>query len=1164
MSYQPPPGDDNLAYGDDYSQSRGKASQSAQSGDHGLLGSTFNKLKARYDQHQQSSSQNYGYSSGSGQPYSQQPPSTGYPQSAQPGPGYTQPATGYPQSAPQQKQDFASGVFGALHGTIQSIGSDVGRLLGTEYRPPGQQPGTGPAPISPGSTAAYAGPSPGFSQPQQHRYQSFAAVKGGNDVKWYVDGCGYFWAVSKALEEAKESVWILDWWLSPELYLRRPGDQNEEWRLDRVLQRAANRGVKINVIVYKEVTQALSLSSAHTKHFLEALSPNIAVFRHPDHLPDSQTTQSSIISAFQGLQLNAASISKLGQDTLKGIYGITDGVILYWAHHEKLCLIDGKHAFMGGLDICFGRWDTYQHPISDVHPENPNSVTFTGQDYNNARVLDFADVPHPLENKLDRTKTSRMGWSDISVSLHGPCVDDLRHHFIDRWNFIYSEKYNVRRDVRYAPLADPFPHDSTMQVPVPQHLVAAPQEGAPHTPASSTGQYQQGSQQLPPSVGQQSYSQIYAPPPGSRPYTQPAWQTTVKPQTSKPAAPQQSQQQQAPGGSQVQQGGTQQYYPPPPPGPPPQGQSSQTVTPQSQTSFFGTPQLQPVAQTGQSAYASQQQQQAASPAGQSTYVPPQQQQGVHQSGQPQYVPYQGSAELSAAQGAQQPYQQQVSQPQTGARGLDDGSERGFDFGGQGLSSRFKGEKKQFEQELSSLGDLLADGIQQKTGKFLGGKFGSIYNQNYGPMQCQILRSCTLWSNGTPTEKSIQSAYIDVIERSQHFVYIENQFFITATGDKQKPVQNLIGKALVDRILRAARSNQKYKVIVLIPAVPAFAGDLRDDDSLGTRAIMEFQYFSINRGGHSIMELIAQAGYNPLDYIRFYNLRNYDRIRVGNRAGQVQTGQPTQQYSKGAVGRWDSVASCYMLGGEDIRNVPWDGPPESEIDAFVTEQLYIHSKCLIADDRVVIVGSANLNDRSQRGDHDSEIAILIDDPTPVQTTMNGRPWQASRFAASLRRQLFRKHLGLLLPQDMTRPDANFEPVGVPNFYDWGSAEDHLVSDPLADTFQAFWNTRARTNTEAFRKAFRVVPDDTVHTWNDYLEFYGYYFAGAVPQAQGRKPPPGVNPAQIEYGHVIRDNFPGGVKELKDLLSTVKGTLVEMPLTFLAGEYPLNLARGYFDD
>jgi phospholipase D1/2 len=47
------------------------------------------------------------------------------------------------------------------------------------------------------------------------------------------------------------------------------------------------------------------------------------------------------------------------------------------------------------------------------------------------------------------------------------------------------------------------------------------------------------------------------------------------------------------------------------------------------------------------------------------------------------------------------------------------------------------------------------------------------------------------------------------------------------------------------------------------------------------------------------------------------------------------------------GKWDSVASCYMLNGEDIRNVPWEAGNIPEIEAFVTEELYIHSKVSIS-------------------------------------------------------------------------------------------------------------------------------------------------------------------------------------------------------------------------
>ena len=46
---------------------------------------------------------------------------------------------------------------------------------------------------------------------QQNRFSSFAPERPqGNAVKWYADACGYMWAVSVALEQARESIWILD------------------------------------------------------------------------------------------------------------------------------------------------------------------------------------------------------------------------------------------------------------------------------------------------------------------------------------------------------------------------------------------------------------------------------------------------------------------------------------------------------------------------------------------------------------------------------------------------------------------------------------------------------------------------------------------------------------------------------------------------------------------------------------------------------------------------------------------------------------------------------------------------------------------------------------------------------------------------------------------
>ena len=430
----------------------------------------------------------------------------------------------------------------------------------------------------------------------------------------------------------------------------------------------------------------------------------------------------------------------------------------------------------------------------------------------------------------------------------------------------------------------------------------------------------------------------------------------------------------------------------------------------------------------------------------------------------------------------------------------------------------------------------------------------------------------------------------MIHDSQHYVYIENQFFITATSDSQHPVKNKIGAAIVERILRAHKNDERYKMIICIPAVPGFAGDLHSDDALGTRAIMEFQYNSICRGDTSILGALKKAGVpDPSIYIRFYNLRNYDRINANDMMAKIEkashvhykdaqmehddivgAGYGGKGYETGAVEgqpnanldkyqeaasevaskygtKYDSVSACYMENGPSIKDIPWSGSEEDEMNAFVSEELYIHTKLLIADDRVVICGSANLNDRSQLGYHDSEIAVVIEDSTLVDSKMNGQPFKAAQFAASLRREIFRKHLGLLPPQDWTKSTANFLPVNKgPNTYDWNSASDVLVQDPLSTGFETLWNSTAKTNTDIFAKAFHCVPDDRVRNWDQYKEFYSKYFV--TPDKHGKYTLP-AGKGKYQYGHIVREEFPGGVRELKESLDRVRGTLVEMPLNFM---------------
>jgi phospholipase D1/2 len=194
------------------------------------------------------------------------------------------------------------------------------------------------------------------------------------------------------------------------------------------------------------------VDSEHTEKALQVPEhPKIKVFRHPEHLLDGKILESAVLDDLKKIALKGLDIAKLPEEGLKRLYGFSNDAILYWAHHEKLLLVDGKLAFMGGLDLCFGRWDTHAHPIADSHPTDIKASLFPGQDYNNARIYDFQNVTQYDKNMLDRNISSRMGWSDLSFSIQGPMVEDLRAHFVQRWNFIYKEAY--ASDKKYAPLS---------------------------------------------------------------------------------------------------------------------------------------------------------------------------------------------------------------------------------------------------------------------------------------------------------------------------------------------------------------------------------------------------------------------------------------------------------------------------------------------------------------------------------------------------------------------------------------------------------------------------------------------------------------------------------------------------------------------------------------
>ncbi|XP_016172953.1 phospholipase D zeta 2 [Arachis ipaensis] len=340
-------------------------------------------------------------------------------------------------------------------------------------------------------------------------------------------------------------------------------------------------------------------------------------------------------------------------------------------------------------------------------------------------------------------------------------------------------------------------------------------------------------------------------------------------------------------------------------------------------------------------------------------------------------------------------------------------------------------------------------------------------------RCQVIRSVGQWSAGTSQhEESIHTAYCSLIEKAKHLIYIENQFFISGLA-KDDTIQNRVLEALYRRILQAHKEQNKFRVIVVMPLLPGFQGGLDDGGAATVRALTHWQYRTISREKHSILHnLEAKIGPKAHDYISFYGLRSHGRLHA---------------------------------------------------DGYVaTSQVYVHSKLMIIDDRVAVIGSSNINDRSLLGLRDSEIGVVIEDKECVESLMNGKPWKAGKFSYSLRCSLWSEHLGL------------------------HTEEVSKISDPLADTtYKDLWSATAKENTRIYDEVFGCIPNDQIHS------------RSALRQSMAQRKEK-VGHTTIDLGiapdKLITSDAYGEINETNsmDRLNSVKGHLVSFPLEFMRDE------------
>jgi hypothetical protein len=146
--------------------------------------------------------------------------------------------------------------------------------------------------------------------------------------------------------------------------------------------------------------------------------------------------------------------------------------------------------------------------------------------------------------------------------------------------------------------------------------------------------------------------------------------------------------------------------------------------------------------------------------------------------------------------------------------------------------------------------------------------------------------------------------------------------VTLAAENGHPdLKNKIGIALVERITRAHMEGKKFRVIVVMPLMPAFEADIMSSEAGTLRKVMHFQYVSISRGGNSVLERLVANGIDPDQYIGFYGLRSFDRIKHGKFDAIVEAVREAEERRKGSSSSQSQASMSQERLSETDSNQP---------------------------------------------------------------------------------------------------------------------------------------------------------------------------------------------------------------------------------------------------
>ena len=771
-------------------------------------------------------------------------------------------------------------------------------------------------------------------------YQAYTDMKKGNNAHWFIDGEKYFADLAEKLMKAEESIFITDWWLSPEVFLIRPVPINSYITLSKfnsnikenppysrlmdILYQCAIRGVKIYIQVYAENSFVMTLNSVHTQNTLTQLHPNIRVIRHP--------------------------LNKLA---------------FLYSHHEKLVIIDQRIGYVGGIDLCWGRYDTNAHPIFE--PENKSNdiqYFFPGIDYSNTRIRDFNKVYDYLKESAIRGEEARMPWHDIHCRIIGPAVIDIARHFVERWNFSNFGKGEGITEMKQSSSSSiDFPNKQQgFLMGIINNLYPKDKKNGDKTELLIQNEEKNELINMKENLIENDNNQDNE-------------GENIIITNSNPS----------------------------------NGQNGL----RGKRKIFKKNLISNDDDDDEDDEELTEKEKKLREAKKNFY-----RHKKRLNNNSYYI--KNNKEI-----INEKNKRNIDKNETIEEEIEINTDSNLINENNNNNNNNQKEKPVYYNKLVNyaskskyFGKLI--GRENDQEEKLENKITCVNFFKIGiKSEVQVLRSASEWSVGIKKkENSIYQAYIKLIRESQHYIYIENQFFVSKPFDEDdrqncnrknrlsNKVENTIAYEIRKRIIKAYEERKKFRVMILIPLIPGFPGDPEKEGTI--QIIMDYTFKAICRNyGTSIIEKLKE--------------------KMGD--------------------EWKKYIGFYSLRGHALAN----GKP-------ITEIIYIHSKLMIVDDKKVIIGSANINDRSMLGKRDSEFCVLIHEKEKKDSIMNGQEIKVANFAHSLRTNLMAEHMGL-------------------------DPKDKFLVDPLSDELWDKINNTAKNNTEIFRKLFYCYPDDNMKTFEE---------------------------------------------------------------------------------